>query len=171
MRGIRQLMLPGSHDKADNTPEDTIVAPATPMGMGSVGILRLSGPHAFAIGSILTSHKPENSRYRMLSVCNIRNAKGVEIDTGMVAYFRGPNSFTGEDVTEIHMHGNPFLLSEAASSACALGARPAEPGEFSRRAFINGKIDLTQAEGLCDLIAAKTEGSARAAPATTWVIS
>ena len=81
----------------------------------------------------------------------------------MVVFFPAPHSFTGEDVVEIHLHGNPFLLGETAEAACAMGARPAMPGEFSRRAFENGKMDLTQAEGLCDLIAARTAASARAA--------
>jgi tRNA modification GTPase len=81
----------------------------------------------------------------------------------MVVFFPAPHSFTGEDVVEIHLHGNPFVLGETAEAACAMGAWPAMPGEFSRRAFENGKMDLTQAEGLCDLIAARTAASARAA--------
>jgi tRNA modification GTPase len=93
----------------------------------------------------------------------IRDASGREIDSGLVVYFPAPASFTGEDVAEIHLHGNPILLEEVATAACALGATPAEAGEFSRRAFENGKMDLTQAEGLCDLILARTAASARAA--------
>jgi tRNA U34 5-carboxymethylaminomethyl modifying GTPase MnmE/TrmE len=96
-------------------------------------------------------------------VCSVRNASGEEVDRGLVAFFPAPHSFTGEDVVEVHLHGNPLLLAEAADAACALSARPAMPGEFSRRAFENGKMDLTQAEGLCDLIAARTAASARAA--------
>lgn len=143
--------------------ETTIVAPATPAGAGAISILRLSGPEAFSIASRLTGVSPSGHPPRTLSRCTVRDASGAEVDAGLVVYFPAPNSFTGEDVAEIHLHGNPLLAAEVAEAACALGARPAEPGEFSRRAFENGKMDLTQAEGLCDLIAAKTALSARAA--------
>ncbi|MBI5577411.1 MAG: tRNA uridine-5-carboxymethylaminomethyl(34) synthesis GTPase MnmE [Deltaproteobacteria bacterium] len=141
----------------------TIVAPATPPGPGSVSILRISGPDAFSISRRLTGALPDDHPARTLSRCAIRNAAGEEIDSGLVVHFPEPNSFTGEDVVEIHLHGNPLIVAEAAEAACSLGARPAEPGEFSRRAFENGKMDLTQAEGLCDLILARTKASARAA--------
>jgi tRNA modification GTPase len=93
----------------------------------------------------------------------VRNGKGEEIDSGLVVFFPAPRSFTGEDVVEIHLHGNPVLVEQAGTAACDLGAYPAAPGEFSRRAFQNGKMDLTQAEALSDLIAARTAGAARAA--------
>lgn len=141
----------------------TIVAPATPPGAGAVSILRLSGPRAFPIAGRLTGIDFSAQHPRTLARCAIRDPDGSEIDHGLVACFPSPHSFTGEDVVEIHLHGNPILVEEAAAAACALGAVPAAPGEFSRRAFLNGKMDLTQAEGLCDLIAAKTEASARAA--------
>lgn len=141
----------------------TIVAPATPAGPGAISVLRLSGPGAFSIASRLTGTSPSAHPPRTLSVCTVRNTSNEDIDTGMVVFFPAPHSFTGEDVVEIHLHGNPFLLGETAEAACAMGARPATPGEFSRRAFENGKMDLTQAEGLCDLIAARTAASARAA--------
>ncbi len=128
-----------------------------------MSILRLSGPDAFSIASRLTGILPADHPPRTLSRCAVRDAAGEEVDAGLVAYFPAPNSFTGEDVAEIHLHGSPLLVSEVADGACALGARPAEPGEFSRRAFENGKMDLTQAEGLCDLIGARTSASARAA--------
>lgn len=141
----------------------TIVAPVTPPGAGAVSILRLSGDLAFPIARRLTGVDPAGHPPRTLSRCAARDASGKEIDSGLVAYFPAPNSFTGEDVAEIHLHGNPILLEEVAAAACASGARPAEAGEFSRRAFENGKMDLTQAEGLCDLILARTAASARAA--------
>jgi tRNA modification GTPase len=143
--------------------EATIVAPATPPGAGAVSILRLSGPQAFSIAGRLTGVDPAAHPSRTLSRCSIRDAAGSEIDSGLVVCFPSPHSFTGEDVAEIHLHGNPILVEEAAAAACSLGAVPAAPGEFSRRAFLNGKMDLTQAEGLCDLVAARTEASARAA--------
>ena len=155
--------VPEERSQRPRGSEATIVAPATPPGPGSVSILRLSGPDAFSISSRLTGLPPGAHPARTLSRCPVRNAAGEEIDTGLVVHFPAPNSFTGEDVAEIHMHGNPLIVAEAAESACALGARAAEPGEFSRRAFENGKMDLTQAEGLCDLILARTAASARAA--------
>jgi tRNA modification GTPase len=141
----------------------TIVAPVTPPGAGAVSILRLSGDRAFPIARHLTGVDPAGNPPRTLSRCAARDASGKEIDSGLVVFFPAPNSFTGEDVAEIHLHGNPILLEEVAAAACASGARPAEAGEFSRRAFENGKMDLTQAEGLCDLILARTAASARAA--------
>lgn len=141
----------------------TIVAPATPAGEGAIAILRLSGPMAFPIGSSLTGKTLSDLAPRTLTRCVVRAADGVEIDTGLVACFRAPASFTGEDLVEIHLHGSPVLVEQAARAAISLGAVPAAPGEFSRRAFLHGKIDLTQAEGMADLIAATTESAARAA--------
>ncbi|MBI5419006.1 MAG: tRNA uridine-5-carboxymethylaminomethyl(34) synthesis GTPase MnmE [Deltaproteobacteria bacterium] len=143
--------------------ETTIVAPATPPGMGAVSILRLSGPDAFPIARRLTGADPASVPPRTLSRCTVRDGEGRELDAGLVVFFPAPRSYTGEDVAEIHLHGNPILVEEAVAAACAQGAVPAAPGEFSCRAFLNGKMDLTQAEGLADLIVAKTEASARAA--------
>lgn len=155
--------LEGAGNRLPGVLGSTIVAPATPPGAGAVSILRMSGPDAFSIASRLTGISPSAQPSRVLSLCSVRNSSGVEVDRGLVVFFPAPHSFTGEDVAEIHLHGNPFLIAETSEAACALGARPAMPGEFSRRAFENGKMDLTQAEGLCDLVAARTEASARAA--------
>ena len=141
----------------------TIVAPATPAGSGAVSILRLSGPETFPIACRMTGVNPSHVPSRALTRCTVRDGRGEEIDSGLVVFFPAPRSFTGEDVAEIHLHGNPVLVEWAAAAACALGAVPAAPGEFSRRAFLNGKMDLTQAEALADLITAKTNGAARAA--------
>jgi tRNA modification GTPase len=141
----------------------TIVAPITPTGSGAVSLLRLSGPEAFPIASRMTGVDPSLVPSRTLVRCPVRDSRGEEIDSGLIVFFPAPRSFTGEDVAEIHMHGNPMLVERIASAACALGATPAVPGEFSRRAFENGKMDLTQAEALADLITARTEGAARAA--------
>ncbi|HEU5361122.1 MAG TPA: tRNA uridine-5-carboxymethylaminomethyl(34) synthesis GTPase MnmE [Candidatus Deferrimicrobiaceae bacterium] len=151
---------PGGETGSDGT---TIVAPATPPGAGAISLLRLSGPEAFSIAFRMTGADPSRVPARALVRCTVRDGKGEEFDSGLVVYFPAPKSFTGEDVAEIHMHGNPVLVEQAAAATCQLGAVPAEPGEFSRRAFQNGKMDLTQAEALADLIAAKTEGAARAA--------
>ena len=146
------------------TREDaTIVAPATPGGTGAVSVVRLSGPDAFPIAVRLTGLSPSDAPPRTLRRCPVRNAGGEILDTALAVFFPGPHSFTGEDVAEIHLHGNPVVVETVVRAACAAGAVPAEPGEFSRRAFDRGKMDLTQAEGLCDLIAARTEEAARSA--------
>ncbi|HQT98685.1 MAG TPA: tRNA uridine-5-carboxymethylaminomethyl(34) synthesis GTPase MnmE [Thermodesulfobacteriota bacterium] len=146
------------------TREDTtIVAPATPGGTGAVSILRLSGPDALLIAARLTGLSPSDDPPRTMRRCSVRDASGGILDTALAVFFPGPHSFTGEDVVEIHLHGNPVVVETVVRAACAAGAVPAEPGEFSRRAFHLGKMDLTQAEGLCDLIAARTEEAARSA--------
>ena len=143
--------------------EETIVAPATPGGTGAISVVRLSGPDAFQVAVRLTGLSPSGAPPRTLRRCSVRNAPGEILDTALAVFFPEPNSFTGEDVVEIHLHGNPLVVETVVRTACAAGAVPAEPGEFSRRAFQRGKIDLTQAEGLCDLIAARTEEAARSA--------
>ncbi|HEX9190728.1 MAG TPA: hypothetical protein VF847_01440, partial [Candidatus Deferrimicrobiaceae bacterium] len=141
----------------------TIVAPATPAGTGGVSIVRLSGPGAFPIASRLTGVDPASAPPRTLLRCDVRDGAGEPFDSGMVVFFPSPRSFTGEDVAELHLHGNPAVVEGAVRAACDAGAAPAEPGEFSRRAFLNGKMDLTQAEGLADLTEARTEAAARSA--------
>jgi tRNA modification GTPase len=146
------------------TREDTtIVAPATPGGTGAVSIVRLSGPDAFEVAGRLTGLSPSDAPPRTLRRCSVRDAPGGILDTALAVFFPGPRSVTGEDVVEIHLHGNPVVVETVVRAACAAGAVPAEPGEFSRRAFHHGKMDLTQAEGLCDLIAARTEAATRSA--------
>ncbi|MDD5762997.1 MAG: tRNA uridine-5-carboxymethylaminomethyl(34) synthesis GTPase MnmE [bacterium] len=146
------------------TREDTtIVATATPGGTGAVSIVRLSGPDAFRIADSLTGLSPADAPPRTLRRCSVRNVSGGILDTALAVFFPGPHSFTGENVVEIHLHGNPVVVETVVRASCEAGAAPAEPGEFSRRAFHRGKMDLTQAEGLCDLIAARTEEAARSA--------
>jgi tRNA modification GTPase len=146
------------------TREDTtIVALATPGGTGAISVVRLSGPDAFRIAGRLTGLSPSEVSPRTLRRCTVHNASGEILDTALAVFFPEPHSFTGEDVAEIHLHGNPVVVETVVRAACAAGAVPAEPGEFSRRAFHRGKMDLTQAEGLCDLIAARTEEAARSA--------
>ena len=139
---------------------DTIVAIATAPGAGGVGIVRLSGPGALAIGERICA--------RTLPVRTARYARftdeaGDTLDDGIALHFRAPASFTGEDVVELQAHGGPVLLRALVARCIGLGARQAQAGEFSQRAFLNGKLDLAQAEGLADLIAASDVRAARAA--------
>ena len=139
---------------------DTIVAIATAAGAGGVGIVRLSGPAAHAIGETLGGRPlaPRQARYARFA-----DGDGEVIDDGIALYFRGPASFTGEDVVELQAHGSPVALQQLVAHCIALGARQARPGEFSERAFLNGKLDLAQAEAIADLIAASDARAARAA--------
>jgi len=141
-------------------PADTIVAAATPPGTGGVGIVRVSGEKTEQIARTLLGSLPEprSAAYRAF-----RNADGQKIDAGLALYFPAPASFTGESVLELHGHGGPLVISLIVDAIVALGARHAEPGEFSQRAFLNGKLDLVQAEAIADLINAGTSQAARAA--------
>ena len=142
---------------------DTIAAVATARGNGPVGIIRLSGPDALSIALTLSDSEltPRYAHFR----CFLDN-EGQSIDSGLAIYFPGPNSFTGEDVVEIQGHGGHVVLQTLLSRCIDLGARQARPGEFSERSFINGKIDLLQAEAIADLIAAETEAAAKLATAS-----
>lgn len=146
------------------TDDSTIIAPASAAGAGAVSVVRLSGPSAFAVAAGMTGWEGTLALPpRTLVRCTMADASGAAIDDAMVVCFPSPNSFTGEDVVEFHLHGNPRIVSMVCDAGCALGAVPAEPGEFTRRAFLNGKMDLTQAEGVADLIAARSDGAVRAA--------
>jgi len=139
---------------------DTIAAVATAAGAGGVGIVRLSGPQALAIAAAMGAQglQPRQARYARLV-----DGQGTVIDDGIALAFIAPASFTGEDVVELQAHGSPVVLRALVARACALGARAARPGEFSERAFLNGKLDLVQAEAIADLIAAGDARAARAA--------
>lgn len=143
-----------------NEATDTIVAAATPPGTGGVGIVRISGPAAEQIACGMLGSLPEP---RMATHRVFRGADGSALDSGIVLYFPEPASFTGETVIELHGHGGPVVISLLVGAAVELGARPAEPGEFTKRAFLNDKIDLAQAEAIADLIGSGTEQAARAA--------
>lgn len=139
---------------------DTIVAAATPPGTGGVGIVRVSGDKAEVIANAMLGSLPEP---RYATHCTFRNAAGEDLDSGIAVYFPAPGSFTGESVLELHGHGGPVVMSMIVDAAVALGARQAEPGEFTQRAFLNDKLDLAQAEAIADLISSGTEQAARAA--------
>jgi tRNA modification GTPase len=140
---------------------DTIAAIATPPGRGGVGIIRLSGPLAYTIALTLCHKNALKPRYA--NYTSFYNYQGELIDNGLVLYFNAPHSFTGEDVIELQGHGSPILLDYLLNECLANGARLARPGEFSERAFLNDKMDLTQAEAIADLIQASSLTAARLA--------
>jgi len=140
---------------------ETIVAIATPPGRGGVGIIRLSGPDAYRIAQHLSNKKTFEPRFASYS--SFYSHKNELLDEGILLYFKSPNSFTGEDVIEIQAHGSPVVLDLLVKECVIHGARLARPGEFSERAFLNDKIDLTQAEAIADLIQASSEMAARLA--------
>lgn len=139
---------------------ETIVAIATPPGRGGIGVVRISGGGARAIAKALCGIAPEPRRAQLTAFAG---TDGTAIDRGLALFFAAPHSFTGEDVLELHAHGSPVVLDALVRRACELGARTARAGEFSERAFLNGKLDLSQAEAVADLIAARSEAQARAA--------
>ncbi len=139
---------------------DTIAAIATPAGRGGVGILRISGPAAAAIASRVAPPLPSP---RVAALRSFRDREGTVLDQGLVIYFPGPASFTGEDVVEIQAHGSPVVLDELLAAVLGHGARHARAGEFSERAFLNGRLDLAQAEAVADLVEAGSRAAARAA--------
>jgi tRNA modification GTPase len=144
--------------------DDTIVAVATPPGRGAIGVVRLSGPRAHAILQQLVTGSPAAPRIARVSRVLVVDAAGRETHDDAVALrFAAPHSYTGEDVVEISAHGNPLLLEGIVRAAMRAGARLAQPGEFTLRAFLNGKRDLPQAEAVADLIDAATPAQARAA--------
>jgi len=162
------------------TATDTIAAISTPPGRGGIGIVRLSGPEAASIAALLVRpHQPlEHAHARLADVIDLREAAGAmqeaadsegararftSIDEALVTFYAAPNSYTSEDLVEIAAHGSPVVLEFLLRRALELGARLAEPGEFTQRAFLAGRLDLTQAEAVRDLIDAQTLTQARQA--------
>jgi len=143
--------------------EDTIVAIATPQGMGAIGIIRLSGSRSFdIINQLFPSKNLKEQSTHTLHVGFLKDEAKV-LDEVVVSLFKAPRSYTGEDVIEISAHGSPFIHQQIIDACLKQGARLAKPGEFTQRAFLNGKLDLTQAEAVADLIASNTEASQKAA--------
>lgn len=140
--------------------EDTIAAIASASGAAGVGIVRVSGPRVPAIAQALIGQPPKP---RHAHFAAFRDADGQLIDRGLLLHFPAPASYTGEHVLELQGHGSMVLLDALLRRACELGARLARPGEFTERAFLNGKLDLAQAEAVADLIAARSHAGARAA--------
>jgi tRNA modification GTPase len=137
--------------------QGTIAAIATAPGHGGIGVVRVSGndlgPFAFSLCG-------KQLQPRVAALCNFSDGAGVRIDQGLALYFPAPNSYTGEDVLELHGHGGPVVMLRLLKRCLEIGARVATPGEFSKRAFLNNKMDLAQAEGVADLINATTEEAA-----------
>lgn len=143
--------------------EETIAAIATPPGNGGISIIRLSGKQAVAIASQLFSKRIDKLPSHTARLGTIQTKEGVYLDKGLLLFFKGPNSFTGEDVVEFHCHGGSLVTKSVLQAALDAGARLAAPGEYSYRAFLNKKIDLAQAEAIQELISAKSEGALKAA--------
>jgi tRNA modification GTPase len=140
--------------------DDTIAAIATPPGVGGIGVIRISGPKAREIAETLTRSKLDIGRVQLR---DFLDADGSAIDQGLALCFAAPRSFTGEDVVELQGHGGPVLQEMLLARLVGLGCRLARPGEFSERAFLNGKLDLAQAEAIADLIESGSQAAARAA--------
>lgn len=139
---------------------DTIAAIATAPGRGGIGVVRVSGPSLFLFAHQIAGLSPTP---RHAHLARFADAQGREIDRGLLLYFPAPHSFTGEDVIELQGHGGPVVMQLLLARCLELGARMAEPGEFTRRAFLNERIDLAQAEAVADLIEASSAAAARSA--------
>ncbi|MDQ7988817.1 MAG: tRNA uridine-5-carboxymethylaminomethyl(34) synthesis GTPase MnmE [Candidatus Dactylopiibacterium sp.] len=139
---------------------DVIAAIATAPGRGGIGVIRVSGPDLASFSQALTGRVPKP---RHASLANFLDADAQPLDQGLLLYFPAPHSYTGEDVLELQGHGGPVVMQLLLERCLALGARLAEPGEFTRRAFLNDRLDLAQAEGVIDLIDATTTAAARSA--------
>ena len=140
---------------------DTIAAIATPPGQGGVGIIRISGNDALSVAKKIS--KLNQFEPRKVYFTSFHDNRQNQIDEGLLIYFKKPHSFTGEDIVELQTHGSPVVLDMLVETVTRLGVRIARPGEFSERAFLNGKIDLTQAEAIADLIEAGSKQAARMA--------
>lgn len=141
-------------------PSDTIAALATPAGTAALAVLRVSGPDTFALAAALAGRPPVARRVRRT---DYRDRDGTVLDDVLVTFFAGPHSYTGEDALEISCHGNPYIAQRVLEDLFRRGCRPAGPGEFTQRAFLNGRMDLSQAEAVMDLIHARGEQALAAA--------
>lgn len=142
--------------------DDTIAAQATPPGAGALAVLRLSGPAAFRAAAGFLRPVPQDPPHGQARLLSVRDGERL-VDRAVAIFFRGPASYTGQDTVEITCHGSPYIIRTILNLAVRNGARPAEPGEFTLRAFLNGKLDLAQAEAVGQLIEAGSEGAHRAA--------
>ena len=146
------------------TSDDTIIASATPTGSGALSILRVSGPDAFRIvDSVWQGVSITDAVTHTVHLGYIRNEQGEILDQALATVFRGPKSFTGEDSVELSLHGSQWIQREVTNLLLRKGARAAEPGEFTRRAYLNGRMDLASAEGVADLIASSSKAAHRLA--------
>jgi len=143
--------------------DDTIVALATPPGIGAIGVIRVSGKQTFSVINQLFPSKNLSAQASHTVHVGLLKFKNELLDEVVLALFKGPKSYTGEDTIEISCHGSQFVIEKIIQSINSLGVRIAKPGEFTQRAFLNGKLDLAQAESVADLIASNTEASRRTA--------
>ena len=143
--------------------DDTIVALATPPGIGALGIIRLSGNKAIEIINNLFPSKDLSKQPSHTLHVGFLKQNDKPLDEVVVSLFKSPRSYTGEDIVEISCHGSPYILQQVIDACTQTGARIAKPGEFTQRAFLNGKLDLAQAEAVADLIASNTEASHKTA--------
>ena len=139
---------------------DTIFALASGAGRAAIAVLRISGPETARILAALAGGLPKP---RLASLRRLRDGAGETLDRALVLWFPAPASYTGEDSAELHLHGGRAVVAAVSDTLVALGSRPAEAGEFTRRAYLNGRLDLTEAEGIADLIAAETDAQRRQA--------
>ena len=144
--------------KSVRQPATTIVARASAPGLGGVGVIRISGSDTKAIATALLGKIPEN---RFATNSAFTDESGNPLDHGLALFFLGPASYTGEDTLELHCHGSPVVLDQVLKRVLRLGAGLARPGEFTERAFLNGKLDLAQAESVADLINSQTQAAAK----------
>lgn len=143
---------------------DTIAAVSTAQGRGGIAVVKISGPDSLSILRSVFSSRTEPARFpRRMIHGFVRDADGTTIDEALAVYMPGPRSYTGEDVAEIHVHGGYSAASESLSVVLLSGARPAEPGEFTKRAFLNGRIDLVQAEAVMEIVSAESREHLRRA--------
>ena len=140
--------------------EETIAAQASAPGVGGIGIVRVSGPQVAEISQALFGLLPDP---RVATTRILKDANGCPIDQAVAVFFKGPHSYTGQDTLELHCHGSPIVLDQVLERLLDLGVRIAKPGEFTERAFLNGRMDLAQAEAVADLINSQTQAAARSA--------
>ena len=145
--------------------EDTIAAVATPPGFGAISIIRVSGPNTFRVADLIFEGKRKisESESHTIHYGRLVNTLGNTMDDVLISVFRAPNSYTGEDSVEINIHGSPFIAKVVLEELIRFGLKLAEPGEFTKRAFINGRLDLSQAEAVADVIRSSTDASLRGA--------
>jgi len=145
--------------------EDTIAAIATPPGFGAISIIRVSGPDTFRVADLIFEGKRKisESESHTIHYGRLVNTLGNTMDDVLISVFRAPNSYTGEDSVEINIHGSPFIAKVVLEELIRFGLKLAEPGEFTKRAFINGRLDLSQAEAVADVIRSSTDASLRGA--------
>lgn len=150
----------GSDERARAVVRDTIAAVATPPGRGGIGVVRVSGPRVPKMAAAILGKLPPP---RVATLAVFRDMRGERLDEGIALYFPAPHSFTGEAILELQGHGGPVVMQVLLAACLDLGARVAEPGEFTRRAYLDGKLDLAQAEAVADLIDAASRQAARSA--------